>query len=226
MRALADTLLLVRKDLLIEARARQGVVLATALGVLTVGLLAGGLGGGGGAPGARVGAVVWAAYLFGGVLIFERTMAAERADDAVSAVLLSPVARGAVYAGKLLTNLVLLLALAAVVTPVGLVLMSAGVAGVGAAAELAWAVVLGLVGLAAAGTLLSGALSAGRLGGGALALLVLPLCAPLVLASTVQVMSVMGAGPAGGPPAGAVVVALDVLFIVTGWLLYGVVLEA
>jgi heme exporter protein CcmB len=209
---------LVRKDLLVESRTGQGLLLAAVLGALTVAVLALGLAPAGGDPNPRAAAAVWAAYLFGGAIVFERTMAIERADDALSALLLAPVPRSVLYASKLATNALLLLGLAAVVTPLGMLLMNAPLRSWGSAVAFAWALLAGLTGLAAVGTLLSALLSASRLGGGVLSVLMLPLCAPLVLASSTQVSAALG-GRAPGL-AGAIVLALDSMFIVIGWLLY------
>ena len=47
-------------------------------------------------------------------------MAVERQDGALAGLLLAPLDRGVIYAGKLASNLVLMLAVAAVITPVGM----------------------------------------------------------------------------------------------------------
>jgi hypothetical protein len=83
-------LLLVGKDLRIEARSRQTIGLVIVLGILIVVVLALGLGPGPGAKGASATAILWVAYLFGGVLCFEKTMAVERHDDALAGLLLAP----------------------------------------------------------------------------------------------------------------------------------------
>ena len=86
--AIRQFLLLVAKDLRIEARSRQTIGLVIVLGLLIVvspGPWPGRRGGGG--FGATV--VLWVAYLFSGVLCFEKTMAVERSEGALA----SPHAR-------------------------------------------------------------------------------------------------------------------------------------
>ena len=119
--ALRQLLLLVGKDLRIEARSRQTLGLVMTLGILIVVVLGLGLGPQltGEAGGYAASAVLWVAYLFGGVMCFEKTMATERQDGGLAGLLLAPVDRGVIFAAKLVTNLLLMGALAAVVTPCG-----------------------------------------------------------------------------------------------------------
>lgn len=222
MNTARTALLLASKDLRIEARGMQTIGLVVVLGVLIVVVLALGLGPGKGAGGVGATAILWVAYLFGGVLCFEKTMAVERYDDAMAGLLLAPIARGAIFAGKLLANLLLMLALALVVTPVGIVLFSFDLS----AAPLAFVqiMVLSLVGFAAIGTLFSAAVSSTRLRGGLLAVLVFPLSLPLVLTSTQLLLGAFGEGRS--PGAGlSILVAFDVVFLVASWLAFDVVLE-
>jgi heme exporter protein CcmB len=223
MTALRQAAILVAKDLRIEARSRQTLGLVVVLGVLIVVVLALGLGPGPGAKGAAATAILWVAYLFGGVLVFEKTMAVERYDDALASLLLAPIDRGVIYLAKLVANLALMLALAIVVTPVGIVLFQFDLS----AAPLGFVKVMALsiVGFAAVGTLFAAAVSSSRLQGGLLALLVFPLCLPLVLAST-QMMIAMFSDTHPQTGGGLVIlVAFDVIFLVASWLASELILE-
>lgn len=73
-RAVRHIAMLTLKDLRIEARGRQTVGLVAVLAVLIVVVLGIGLSPGRGADGLSATAILWVAYLFGGVLVFERTM--------------------------------------------------------------------------------------------------------------------------------------------------------
>ncbi|MEE3259357.1 MAG: heme exporter protein CcmB [Candidatus Latescibacterota bacterium] len=55
--------------------------------------------------------VLWSAYVFASLLGLGRSFADERENDALDALLLAPGDRGAVYLGKMLGNLIFLLAI-------------------------------------------------------------------------------------------------------------------
>ena len=55
--------------------------------------------------------VLWSAYVFASLLGLGRSFADERENDALDALLLAPGGRGAVYLGKMLGNLIFLLAI-------------------------------------------------------------------------------------------------------------------
>jgi heme exporter protein B len=221
--ALRHVLLLVAKDLRIESRGRQTVGLVIVLGVLIIVVLGLGLGAGRPVSGFEATAILWVAYLFGGVLCFEKTMAVERHDDALAGLLMAPVDRGAIYAAKLLTNLVLMYGLAAVVTPVAVILFRFDLS----AAPLGFVAVmaLGMLGFAAVGTLFSAAVSSSRLQGGLLAMLVFPRSLPVVIVSTQLMRGLFEAGQPLGGTGIATLLAFDLIFLVVSWLVFELVLE-
>ena len=220
---LRQIVLLSGKDLRIEARSRQTLGLVAVLGVLIVVVLGLGLGPQQVASGMAATAVLWVAYLFGGVLCFEKTMAVERHDDALAGLLVAPIDRSVIYAAKLVTNLLLMLALAVVVTPVAIVLFRFDLSD----HPYAFAIVmtLGMIGFAAIGTLFSAAVSSTRLQGGLLAMLVFPLSLPVVIASTQMMRQLFEQGGDLGGSGLALLIAFDVVFLVVSWLVFELVLE-
>jgi len=217
-----QVIFLTAKDLRIESRNRQTIGLVTVLGVLIVVVLGLGL-----APGERSGftatAILWVAYLFGGVLCFEKTMSVERHDEALAGLLLAPVDRGAIYIGKLLSNLALMLALVMIVTPAAIVLFHFNLSsGFGAFAAI---MSLALLGFAAVGTLFSALVSSSRLQGGLLAMLVFPISLPLIIGSTQLLLRVFEDGEALRLSHLAVLIAFDVIFLVVSWLIFELILE-
>jgi heme exporter protein B len=219
---LRQMLWLAAKDLRIEARTRQTLGLVLILGILIVTVLGLGLGPQR-ASGPAAAAVLWVAYLFTGVLCFEKTMALERHDGAMTGLLLAPVDRGVIYAAKLCSNLVLMLAVAAVITPVGVVFFSfdLSAAPVGFLAIVA----LSMLGFAAVGTLFSAVVSSSRLQGGFLALAVFPLTLPLVLTSTRLMTRLYEDGQPFSGSAFAVLLAFDAIFLAVSWVAFEWVLE-
>jgi heme exporter protein B len=226
MTALRHALVLARKDLRIEARGRQTIGLMVVLGVLIVVVLALGIGGGSGRPvgGAAATAILWVAYFFGGMLCFEQTMAVERHDDALAGLLLAPIDRGAIFLGKLIANLALMLGLALVVTPAGIVLFQLDLSG--APLGFAAVITLGMLGFAAIGTLFAAAVSTARPRGGLLPMLVLPLSLPLVITSTQLTLRMFDDLPSANTGGGlGLLVAFDAVFLVASWLAFELVLE-
>ncbi len=222
-RALQQTVLIALKDLRIEARSRQTIGLVAVMGVLIVVVLGLGLGPEHRGAGVDATAILWVAYLFGGVLSFEKTMAVEREDGALAALLMAPVDRGVVYLAKLLGNLVLMLGLAAVITPVAILLFGFDLSA--APWDFAAVMIISMIGFAAIGTLFSAAVASTRLQGGFLALLVFPVSLPLVIASTQLLVSVFRDGePLGGLGVG-ILVAFDAVFLVVSWLVFETILE-
>ncbi len=223
IRSLGQIRLLVAKDLRLEARGRQTIGLVTVLGILIIVVLGMGLGAGRPISGFGATAILWVAYLFGGVMCFEKTMAVERQDDALAALLAAPLDRGVIYAAKLITNLALMIGLAAVITPVAILLFRFDLS----AAPLGFAAVmlLGMTGFAAVGTLFSAAVSSSRFQGGMLAILVFPLSLPVVIASTQMMRALFDGGETLSGRGLATLAAFDVLFLVTSWLVFELVLE-
>lgn len=223
--AMRTILLLAGKDLRIEARSRQTLALVIVLGILIVVVLGLGLAAGQKVSPAGATAILWTAYLFGGVLCFEKTMGVERQDGALSALLAAPLDRGLIFAAKLLANLALMFALAAVVTPAAIVLFDFDLS----ASPLGFAAVtaLGMVGFAAIGTLFSAMTSSTRLQGGLLAMVVFPICLPLIVASTQIMIRLFGQPP---QPLSAydagLLAAYDAIYLTVGWLAFEKVLDA
>jgi heme exporter protein B len=215
-------LLLVGKDLRIEARSRQTLGLVLVLGLLIIVVLGLGLGGqASGGFGATV--VLWVAYLFSGVLCFEKTMAVERSESALAALLLAPVGRGTLYLAKLTSNLALMAAVALVITPAGVLFFSFDLST--APFTFAAVMILGILGFAAIGTLFAAVVSSTRLQGGLLAMMIFPVALPVVIASTQLLLHQFRDGlPVGGTGLG-ILIAFDAIFLTASWLLFELILE-
>lgn len=223
MSSASQIMILVAKDLRIEARTRQTLGLVAVLGLLIVVVLALGLGPAAGVQAMHATAILWVAYLFAGVICFEKTMAVERQDDALAGLLLAPIDRGAIYIAKLLANLVLMLAVALVVTPAGVLLFRFDLSP--APLEFVGVMSLSMLGFAAVGTLFAAAVSSSRLQGGLLALLVFPLSLPLVIASTQLMIDLFQDGDAPGRAGLGILLAFDAVFLVASWLVFEFLLE-
>lgn len=222
--SLTTILILVRKDLRVQARARHALALVLVLGLLIIVVLGLGLSQGGGVKGLAPLASLWIAYLFGGVIAFEKTMVTEHSDDALAGLMLAPIDRGSIYISKLITNLVLMAALAIVITPAAVVLFRYDLgAHIG---PFALIIGLGMLGFAALGTLFSAATSSTRLQGGLLPLLVFPLSLPLIIMTTQLMRTLFDEGGSKLSTLGVgSLAAFDAIFIVMGWLIFEFLLE-
>ncbi|MDP6635025.1 MAG: heme exporter protein CcmB [Phycisphaerae bacterium] len=223
MRVLRQIMLLTAKDLRIEARSRQTLGLVIMLGILIIVVLGLGLSAQGKAPAFGATAILWVAYLFGGVLCFEKTMAVERHDGALAGLLAAPVDRGVIFAGKLLSNLALMFVLACVVTPVAIVLFNFDLSAAPGGFIIVTA--LSMIGFAAVGTLFSAATSSSRLQGGLLAILVFPICLPLVVTSTKMLIGMFADGHPLNAQGLGILFAFDGVYLVISWLAFERILE-
>jgi heme exporter protein B len=167
--------------------------------------------------------VLWATFVFTGLLGIQRGFLVERENDCLAGLLTAPVDPAAIYAGKLAANVVLLAAMQALVVPlVGLFLhvdLWAALPGL--------LVVLGLgnLGFAALATLFAWVAVRTRAREVMLPVLLLPLLVPLLIAAVKATERVLAAGLGAAGDALGVLVGFDVIFTVAGWLLFAYVVR-
>ena len=136
--------------------------------------------------------------------------------------MLAPVDRSIIYAAKLISNLILMFALALVVTPVAVLLFGFDLS----AAPWGFAIIMSVsfIGFAAVGTLFAAAVSSSRLQG-VLAMLIFPVCLPLVKISTEMTTALYRDGDPLNMSHLMFLVAFDVIFLVISWLVFEIILE-
>jgi len=209
---------ILRKDLRIEWRTRESVSGLVALGILLLvvftiahdptpdqaPLLA---------P-----SVLWATFVFTGLLGVQRSFLLEREQDCLAGLLLAPIDPAAIFAGKLAANMVLLGAMQVIVVPmVGLLLH---VDFLPVLPGLLVVLTLGNLGFAAGATLFTAIAVRTRAREVLLPLLLLPLVLPVLIAGVKATQAVLAGGLARAGDALAVLGAFDVIFTVAGWLLF------
>jgi heme exporter protein B len=189
MAYLAQAWAVARKDLLMEARSRERFVSMATFAMLVAVVFSFALD-----PAVRsrdiAGAMLWVTVLFAGTLGLGRSFAMEHEADALTGFLVSPVPRGAVFLGKFLANLLVVLAVEAVIFPVYALFF--GLRFGGALGGLMLVVFLASVGFMALGTLFGAITSHTRMGETLLPILLLPLMLPVVIfaASATQMLLV------------------------------------
>lgn len=138
--------------------------------------------------------VLWVTFLFAGVIATSHSFAEEQEQGTFDALLLAPVPRTALYAGKALANLIGLLAIEVGVLLFGSMLFNVSLLG----PRLLLVTLVGTVGYVAIATLLS-TLGSVRSRAVLLPVLTLPLLVPLLIASVRASGEAMSGGSDGAP---------------------------
>jgi len=225
LRAEARTALAIaRKDAVAELRGRHATVSTLFFAAVVLLLFGFALGPDSARLAAAAPGLLWLAVVFAGLLAVNRLHLLETDDGALEQLALYPVSRRAIYAGKALGGVAVMLVLGLVVLGAVGILFAVDVAS--AWLPLLTTVVLGAIGIGAVGTFYAGVTVRLRAREVMLPLLMLPVLAPLLLAA----VKATGAGLAGDPfgELGAwlqLLVAFDVIMVVAGAATYGYLLE-
>jgi len=216
-------LVILQKDLRIEWRTRETLATILALGVVLVVVLAV-------AHDARpdeaprlAPGIMWAAFVFTGMLGVQRSFLVEREQDCLAALVGAPIDPAAIYVAKLLGNMVLLGVLQAVVVPLVGLMLHVDLAPV--LPSLVLVVLLGTLGFAAVATVFAAVTARLRTRELLLPILVLPLVVPLLIGAVKSTEAVLGGGLLAAGEALGVVVAFDVIFVTAGWMLFPAVVS-
>ncbi len=172
--------LVMRKDLTVEVRSREIVYTTAFFAVACVLVFAFALIREGRPLEDAAAGILWIAIAFAGTLALGRTFERERHSETLRALMLAPASRPAIYVGKLLGIVVLLLIVEAVLVPlVGLLFH----APIGARPlSLAGLLVAGTIGFAAVGTLFAAMLVRTRSRDVLLPVLLYPITIPVIIA--------------------------------------------
>ena len=103
MSLITDVVVLARKDLLIEVRARQAIATAVALAAIALVLVGLAVGPDPGRLHALAPALVWIALLYASIAVAERLEQIDRSDDAFSGLWLVLADRRAIYVGRVVS---------------------------------------------------------------------------------------------------------------------------
>ena len=188
--------IIARKDLAIEARSHELInttifFAISCVVVFSVSFV--GEGGDGRAIGDAAAGILWIAIAFSGTLALGRTFERERYGDTLRALLMAPGTRAAVYVGKLVGVVALLLATQVVVLPLVALLFQARLFDhlllVGAL------LVLGTVGFACVGTLFAAMLARARSRDVLLPILLYPVTIPVMIAGVRGTSALLAAEP-------------------------------
>lgn len=225
LRAEARTALAIAgKDAVAELRGRHATVSTLFFSAVVLLLFGFALGPDSARLAAAAPGLLWLAVVFAGLLAVNRLHLLETDDGALEQLALYPVSRRAIYAGKALGGMAVMLVLGLVVLGAVGILFAVDVAS--AWAPLLVTVVLGTVGIAAVGTFYAGVTVRLRAREVMLPLLMLPVLAPLLLAAVKATAAALAGDPFGELGAWLqLLVAFDLVMIVAGSATYGYLLE-
>jgi heme exporter protein B len=168
--------------------------------------------------------VLWAAFLFSGVIAVGRSFASEKEAGCLDGLLLCPVDRGVIYLGKLLGNLILVFATGVVILLFFTVVYNVGI---GAAwLGLLLLLVLASIGLSTLGTLFAAVAAGVRARDALLTVFIFPLLVPLVIAAahcSTLLLDGKSLGEAGLWP--WLLVVYDVVFLAVSFIVFDFVVE-
>ena len=217
-------LAIARKDALSELRGRHATVSTLFFAAIVLLLFGFALGPDSARLAAAAPGLLWLAVVFAGLLAVSRLHLLETDDGALEQLALYPVSRRAIYAGKALGGLAVMLLLGVLVLGAVGILFAVDI---GAAwPALLLTVILGALGVAAVGTFYAGITVRLRAREVMLPLLMLPVLAPLLLGAVKATAAALAGDPLGELGAWLqLLVAFDVLMLVAGLATYGYLLE-
>jgi heme exporter protein B len=123
--------------------------------------------------------VLWVTFIFAGTLGLNRSLAVEKDRGCLDGLLLAPVDRTAIYFGKMIANLLFMLAVALIVLPIYSVLYNVNLFNPG----LFLVIILGAEGYVAVGTLLAAMSVQTRTRDILLPILLFPVIVPVLVAA-------------------------------------------
>lgn len=137
--------------------------------------------------------VLWVTFTFAGILSLSHSFAIEREEDCMQGLLLSPAEPGAIYVGKALSNLTMILGMQVVVLPLSAVLFDFPLSGrVGA---LAVVLLVHSLGFAGVGTLLGAITARTRRAEVLLPIILFAVCVPIIISAVKSTGLVMAGRP-------------------------------
>lgn len=161
--------------------------------------------------------ILWLAVFLSGILVFNRSYQVELEGGALEALLGYPGSRRAIFAGKLLANLILVLSVEAVILPAAAVLFHLPLWS--ALPGLAGVLLLGTLGFVTLGSFYAAISSRSRAREVLLPLLLFPMLVPVLLASVEGTAAFLVGDAMGyGTAWTRLLLAFDVIFLVaTFW---------
>ena len=210
-----------RKDLLIELRSRDVLSSAVVFTLLVLLIFNFALELTGDTIRAVAPGILWVTFIFAGMLTLGRTFARERERGALQGLMLAPLDRGALFAAKLLVNLILLGLVEIVALPAFIALYNLSLR----PAPLLAVVALGTLGFATVGTLFAAVAANTRAREALLPLLLFPVLVPVIIGAVKATGQTLPGTASGGPPWLSLLIAFDAIFLALSYAMFEYVIE-
>lgn len=214
--------LMMAKDLRIEWRAKEIIVVMVAFSALAVIIF--GIAFDLRVPRADMVApgVLWGVLLFSGILGLNRSFSAEADHQTLMALLLAPLDRTALYLGKLLANLLFLVVMATILLPMILFIFDVNLFRL----WILLALLLGMIGYVGVGTLFAALTANLRARESMLPILLLPVMAPVFMAGIKITEGVLdGRTWPDFQNWMGMLIAFDLIFLTTAFLVFDLIWE-
>lgn len=220
---------LIRKDLELQFRSKETLALIFVFSVLVVLIFAFAFG-----PifpekverGKLTASVLWAAFVFAGIITLNRSFAIERAHAALQGIRLTGVDAGNLYLSKVISNVVFLFLVEVVITPIALQFLDLlDVATVGVLLKLFGVLSIGTLGFCAVGVLLAGMSTSTNGGESLLSVILLPLVIPIIMGGAKCTVSLLVTGGLENKFWLQLLVGYSLVFLASAYLLADAVIE-
>lgn len=219
---LKTVLSIARKDLRAELRSRELVSSMGLFALLSILIFSFALELDRVARDEAISGVLWVTVVYASTIGLNRSMAAEREQGGMDALLMAPIERSAIFFGKLLGNILFAGLVGLILLPVMTVLYNKTLLNPAVIAVLA----LGTLGFTTVGTLLATMTVQTRARESLLPIVMLPIVLPLVLAAVRATTGILSATPdTEGVTWLQILVALDVIYLGICYVLFEYVVE-
>jgi heme exporter protein B len=135
--------------------------------------------------------VLWVTFTFAGILSLSHSFEVERENECMQGLMLAPVDPGAIYLGKALSNITMILLAQAVLVPLSAILFDFSLAG--KIPGIATVLFVHTLGFAGVGTLLGALTARTRRGEVLLPIILFAVCVPIII-SAVKTTGIVMAG--------------------------------
>jgi heme exporter protein B len=229
MKALRQIGALIRKDLGLQFRSKETLALIFVFSVLVVLIFAFAFG-----PifperverGKLTASVLWAAFVFAGIITLNRSFTIERTHAALHGIRLTGVDAGTLYLSKVISNVVFLFLLEIVITPIALQFLDLlDVVTVRILLKLFGVLSVGTLGFCAVGVLLAGMSTSANGGESLLSVILLPLVIPIIMGGAKCTVSLLVTGGLENRFWLKLLIGYSLVFLASAYLLADAVIE-